>query len=217
MSENLDLVRSIYSAHERGDWSSVDWADPEIEFVFADGPNPGRWIGVGAMGEAWRDYLRAWEDYRVEVEEYRELDCERVLVLIHQQGRGQISGLELGQMQTKNAALFHVRDGKVTRFVVYWTATTPSPTSAWRGRRCPRSPRRLTWRTRSGEPLRLSIAATGMQASRRTRRMQFGTTRRSAGKSSRVARRYAASLRIGAARTRTTSRLSRRFATSATA
>ena len=23
-------------------------------------------------------------------------------------------------MQTKNAALFHVRDGKVTRFVAYW-------------------------------------------------------------------------------------------------
>ena len=72
------------------------------------------------MGEVWRDYLSAWEDYRVEVEEYRELDGERVLVLIHRQGRGKTSGLELGQMQTKSAVLFHVRDGKVTRFVVYW-------------------------------------------------------------------------------------------------
>ena len=120
MSENLDLVRSIYSAQERGDWSSADWADPEIEFVFAGGPSPGRWVGVGAMGEVWRDYLSALEDYRVEVEEYRELDGERVLVLIHHQGRGKTSGLELGQMQTKSAVLFHVRDGKVTRFVVYW-------------------------------------------------------------------------------------------------
>jgi ketosteroid isomerase-like protein len=41
-------------------------------------------------------------------------------VLIHHRGRGKTSGLELGQMQTKNAALFHVRDGKVTRFVAYW-------------------------------------------------------------------------------------------------
>jgi ketosteroid isomerase-like protein len=117
---NLDLLRSIYTDWERGDWSSVDWADPEIEFVWADGPNPGRWVGVGAMGEAWRDYLSAWQDYLVEVEEYRELDGERVLVLIHHEGHGKTSGLELGQMQTKNAVLFHVRDGKVTRFVVYW-------------------------------------------------------------------------------------------------
>ena len=120
MSENLDLVRSIYAAWERGDFSSAEWAHPEIEYVIADGPAPGSWTGLAGLAEGWRDFLSAWEDFRVEAEEYRELDGERVLVLVHLSGRGKTSGLELGQMQAKGASLFHIRDGKVTRLVAYW-------------------------------------------------------------------------------------------------
>jgi len=120
MSENLDLVHSIFAEWERGDFSSAGWADPEIDFVAADGPSPGSWTGLAGMAEAWRDWLSAWEDFRAEAEEYREIDGERILVLIHHRGRGKTSGLELGQMQTNNAALFHIRDGKVTRFIAYW-------------------------------------------------------------------------------------------------
>jgi ketosteroid isomerase-like protein len=121
MSENLDLVRSIYAAWERGDYSSVAWADPEIQFVFADGPEPGTWRGVVGMLEGFRGWLKAWEDYRVVADEFRELDGERVFVLTHNSGRGKASGLEIGQMGTRGQAnLFHVRGGNVTKFVLYW-------------------------------------------------------------------------------------------------
>jgi ketosteroid isomerase-like protein len=119
-SANLDLVRSIYAAWGRGDYSSAQWAHPGIEFVVADGPDPRTWTGLAGMVEATRDVLGAWEDLGVEVEEYRELDGERVLVLMHLSGRGKTSGLDLAQIRSKGAWLVHVRDGKVTRFVRYW-------------------------------------------------------------------------------------------------
>jgi ketosteroid isomerase-like protein len=120
MSTNLDLVRSIAAAAERGDYSSAEWAHPEIEYVIAAGPSPGKWTGRAEMAEGWRDFLGAWQDWRVEAEEYPELDGERVLVLICHSARGKTSGLEIGQLRSQGAALFHVRDGKVTRLVIYF-------------------------------------------------------------------------------------------------
>jgi ketosteroid isomerase-like protein len=120
MSANLDLVRSIYAAWERGDYSSADWAHPEIEYVHADGPAPGSWTGLAGMAAGFRDFLSAWDDWRIEAEEYRELDDERVLVLYRRSGRGKASGLEVGQISSMAANVFHVRNGKVTRLAVYW-------------------------------------------------------------------------------------------------
>jgi ketosteroid isomerase-like protein len=118
-SPNLDLVRSIFESWERGDWSSADWADPEIEFVTADGPTPGSWRGLAGMAEGGRDFLSAWEGIRLAADEYRELDDERVLVLVQYSGRGKRSGLEMPRVWTKGASVFHIRHGKVRRLVHY--------------------------------------------------------------------------------------------------
>jgi ketosteroid isomerase-like protein len=120
MSENLDLVRSIYADWERGDWSSAEWADPDVELVYADGPFPGRWTGLPNMAPGLREVLSAWEDFRVAVDEDRQIDDERVLVLFRFAGRGKTSGLDVGRLDAQGAYLFHLRAGKVTNIVVYW-------------------------------------------------------------------------------------------------
>jgi ketosteroid isomerase-like protein len=119
-SANLELARRVCAEWERGDYTSYDWADPEIEFVLADGPDPGRWHGPAGMAEGWGTRLRAWEDFRQEAEEYLELDDSRVLVIFRHSGRGKASGVELAQISHRSAGLFEIRDGAVTRFAAYF-------------------------------------------------------------------------------------------------
>jgi ketosteroid isomerase-like protein len=117
---NLDLVRSIYAAWERGDFSSAEWADPGIEYIFADGPHPRTWTGLAGMARANRDFLTAWEGWRIQADEYRALDDQRVLVFTRMSGRGKTSGVELGRIRDEGANLFHLRSGRVTRLTLYW-------------------------------------------------------------------------------------------------
>ena len=116
-SENLDLVRSIYAGLERGDFSSVEWADPEIEYVIADGPEPATFRGRAGLSEVMRTLFREVESVRGEVEQYRELDAEHVLVLTRNFGRGKLSGVPVS---AKHAEVFEVHGGRVTRIVVYY-------------------------------------------------------------------------------------------------
>jgi len=69
-------VRSIYAAIGHGDFGSADWADPEIEYVRADGVEPGSLIGRDGLVAAMRSLFGALEDFRNEAEDYRELDAE---------------------------------------------------------------------------------------------------------------------------------------------
>ena len=119
-SSNLDLVRSIYADWERGDFSSTDWADPEIEFVIHGGTEAGRWTGLAATAAAWRDYVGVWEGFRVKAEEYGEVDGQRVLVLVQLTGTGTTSGLRLEEIEAKTANVIHLHEGRITKLVIYW-------------------------------------------------------------------------------------------------
>jgi ketosteroid isomerase-like protein len=118
--ENVELVRSIYAAWERGNFGETHWVDPGIDCQFiGDTPAAGTSEGLDEMASAWRGWLSAWQDFYVEADEYRELDEERVLVLARFAGRGKTSGLEIGQVWTKAASVFQIREGKVTKLLLY--------------------------------------------------------------------------------------------------
>jgi ketosteroid isomerase-like protein len=117
MSENLELVRSIYAEWERGEFNATpEWADPDIEFEVPDGPEPSTRTGT-ASAPGVEAFVELWQELRFEAEEYRELDGTRVLVLSRMRGRGKGSGVEVDQPR---ASLFHVARGRVTRLVLYW-------------------------------------------------------------------------------------------------
>jgi ketosteroid isomerase-like protein len=118
--ENVEVVRAICAPWALGDYSSAEWAHPEIEVVIRDGPMLGSWRGLADMAQAYRDFLSAWDDVRTDVEAYRDIDGDRVLVLTNSSGRGKTSGLELGPISARTAVLFHFRGGKVAKLVLYW-------------------------------------------------------------------------------------------------
>ena len=118
MSANLDLVRSIYARWGRGDFTSGDWADPEIEFGFADGPEPGSWRGIKNMAHRYGEWLRGWRDFRAEPEQFIVADETRILVFVRNSGLGRTSGVQMDERSVAN--LFEIHDGRVTRLVIYW-------------------------------------------------------------------------------------------------
>jgi hypothetical protein len=139
VSENVDLVRAIYADWKRGDFSRTDWAHPEIEFVMADGPDPGKSRGVRATAEAWRAQMSVSKDYRVEADKHRELDTDRIQVLIAHGGRGKASGLAAEQLTRRAQACLTSDTARLRGSPSIGSATAPSPTSASRSGRCRRT------------------------------------------------------------------------------
>jgi ketosteroid isomerase-like protein len=120
VTSNREIVESIYAAWKKGDWTNSEWADPDIRFEMVGGLSEGSWRGLAEMSEAWAAMLTVWEDLSAVPEEIRVLDDERVLVLLRNQGRGKVSGIDITEIAARSANLFTIRDGKVTSLVLYW-------------------------------------------------------------------------------------------------
>ena len=79
-----------------GRFSSADWAHRDIEFGFADGPEPGRWTGREAMSRRYGEFLRGFKAFRAEPERYFVVDEHRILVLVRRSGRAEPAALSSG-------------------------------------------------------------------------------------------------------------------------
>lgn len=113
--ENVELVRRIYSAWERGDFSETWWCAEEIEFFIPDGTTPGPVYGVDGMRGAWREWLQGWRSFHTRLVEVRDLG-DRVLAVNRFGGEGRTSGLVPDAL---GATVWEIRDGKVTRLAPY--------------------------------------------------------------------------------------------------
>jgi hypothetical protein len=118
--DNVEIVRALCADWDQGNYDAAEWADPGIEFVIADGPAPGRWLGHEGMATGWRSWLQAWDDFQQRTDEVREIGNDRVLALYRGSGRGKVSGLELAHESRYGIGVFDLRDGKVTRFLIYF-------------------------------------------------------------------------------------------------
>jgi ketosteroid isomerase-like protein len=106
--ENVETLRSLYEAFNRGDFEAVEQAvHPDIEFVRVGDQGPVR--GVAALRE-WME-PDAFEDQRFEPLDFR-TNGNKVLVRHHFTGRGAGSGMEL---DFTTFAVFSLDDDGIVR------------------------------------------------------------------------------------------------------
>ena len=116
--ENVEVVRRVYEEWSRGDFSSGDVFDPDVEFDMVDWPGQDRSRGIDEMRQAWRASLSAWEDFRAEPTGFIE-NGAHVVVPTHVTARGRGSG---AAVTAETATVWTLDSGKVIRLALHWDA-----------------------------------------------------------------------------------------------
>ena len=122
--ENVEIVRGIIDAHERGDFDAVFAEyDPEIEwhlsplFARASDFDP-VYYGHEGVRTFWRQWFAAWERADFEYEEFIDAG-DSVVTILTQRVRGRTSGIELEW--NSYAQVWTVGNGKIVRVEFFST------------------------------------------------------------------------------------------------
>jgi ketosteroid isomerase-like protein len=125
VSENLDLVRSIYADWDHGDFSLVDreseWREifePDFEWHTRDDlPDAGVRKGHEGAARLRDEWVEAFDDMHVELDELIDAGDD-VIAVTRLCGRLRGSGHQLDIQETQ---VWHAQDGRVTEVRAYLT------------------------------------------------------------------------------------------------
>jgi ketosteroid isomerase-like protein len=118
--ENVEMVRSIYDAVNRGDWDAA-FRDqhPDVELTTPPGPvagpNAATYRGRAEIQGFWEEMQTPFEALSVEPEEFFE-HGDQIAVVVR--GRMRPKGSS-GEIENRTGALWTLRDGKIVSMQIY--------------------------------------------------------------------------------------------------
>jgi ketosteroid isomerase-like protein len=106
--ENVEIVRSIYTALNEDDWDAASrLADPEVEVTFQRGPNAGTHRGRDSIRAVLMDQREAFDAWIIEIERVLDQGDEVVAVIrSHLRPRGTDAEFEM-----RNGHIWTLRGG----------------------------------------------------------------------------------------------------------
>ena len=119
--ENVEIVKAAYEAFARGglDRFMEQFVD-DVDYRAVEGApdDVGPINGKDALRAYVRDWQDTFDDFTSEPVELIDAGEDNVVAVIRISGRAKLSGVET---DLTYAALYTIRDGKVTRGREYWT------------------------------------------------------------------------------------------------
>ena len=108
--ENVEIVRRVYEALNKGDWDAAfRYAHPDFEVTTQRGPSAGTHRQRDAVQAYAEDYIEAFDNFAIEPEEFVE-NADQVMVVVTRRARPKGGSVDI---VVRNGHLWTLRDGKI--------------------------------------------------------------------------------------------------------